>query len=88
MELLIGLILAAAVLYFWLVGNWFARVVVFLGLELVLMLSLLAPLRPDEHISYLGLIFGSVVIWLISDLPARYWRYHNRRMLRAEAGAD
>jgi hypothetical protein len=35
MHILIGLCLALALLYFWLLGHWFARVVMFLTLAVV-----------------------------------------------------
>jgi hypothetical protein len=35
MHFLVGLCLALALLYFWLLGHWFARVVMFLGLAVV-----------------------------------------------------
>jgi hypothetical protein len=35
MHIIVGLILALTLLYFWLLGHWFARVVTFLGLTVI-----------------------------------------------------
>ena len=49
MEILGGLVLCLMLLYFWLIGHWFARVLVFIGLEAIaLFLPLPDVLRPPR----------------------------------------
>ncbi|HKP26531.1 MAG TPA: hypothetical protein VJV39_21865 [Dongiaceae bacterium] len=75
MEMLIGLAMGAALLYFWLIGHWFARVLVFLGLAGVAgFVGLIAGHEPGP----LGIIVGLSGIglaWLVAEIPTFYWRH-------------
>ena len=71
MHILIGLLLGCALLYFWLIGQWFARVLVFLGLG-VLGAFLLANAGPDR-----GAQLGAFVpAWMIASIPI-WWHRRN-----------
>jgi len=84
MELMIGAGLALALLYFWLLGHWFARVVVFLLLASVTFVTVAytTQVRGDPMV---GVIFGllaAAVTWPVSGLPVYYWRRQFRQMLQ------
>lgn len=86
MEMLIGLAMSAALLYFWLLGHWFARVLVFLGLAGV---SGFAGLIVGSTNSNAGAgvtigLLGLGAAWVVAALPTFYWR----RRIVAEYGAD
>ena len=82
MELMIGAGLALALLYFWLMAHWFARVVVFLLLGAVLTVIITASIGWGV---YDGRALGEIVLpiaavafgmaWLLASLPIYYWRY-------------
>ncbi len=90
MEILIGLVLAAVVLYFWLIGHWFARVVVFLALVPLLGLggaALFAALPgATGAAAALGGCVGVGLAWPASSLPIYYWRSQARTYARAMVG--
>jgi hypothetical protein len=84
MHIPIGLIVGAALLYGWLVGFWFARVLTFLVFTfiigaLVLVRDDLSPPAP-----LILCILGGVAAWFVSGLPTYYWR-RRARMFRAVA---
>jgi hypothetical protein len=69
-EILIGLVLAAGVLWAWLAGHWFGRVLAFLAFAIVGGIGLdLAMADP------LGLVLGTVAAWFVSGIPiySRRW---------------
>jgi hypothetical protein len=73
MHILIGLAVAVALLYFWLIGHWFARVLVFLLLAVGLGLggaALLAsaPGAKTEAAAF-GFIFGGCAAWFMKRHP-------------------
>jgi hypothetical protein len=78
MHILLGLVLAAGLLYFWLLGHWFARVLVFLGLIPVLGLLVVGLIGGGLHDGpveiFVGAIGGGVAGWFVSGLPIYYWR--------------
>jgi hypothetical protein len=79
MHILIGLALAVALLYFWLIGHWFARVLAFLVFAVCLGAAAgagLAAANPADgaFVGILGLIFGTVAAWFVSGIPIYYWR--------------
>ena len=64
-----------ALLYFWLLGHWFARVLVFLGLTLCAAFAgLFANVRGDVSAGVAVFIIGAVVAWLLASGPIIYWR--------------
>lgn len=80
MHILIGLAMAAALLYFWLLGHWFARILVFLcllGFPVILGLAVSAD--KNEAGAQIGglvvFIISAVVVWLVASIPIYYWRY-------------
>jgi hypothetical protein len=84
MHILIGLAMGVALLYFWLIGHWFARVLVFLMLACAgfvggAALTNISPNAPPAGIIICGLI-GAALAWPIAGLPVYYWRHHIRAM--------
>ena len=81
MEILIGLVVAAALLYFWLVAHWFARLLVFLllGAGLLTIGALIA--EPPANILFA--VFGVVAAWYVAGIPTYYWRHQHRRFMQA-----
>lgn len=84
MHIIIGLGAALALLYFWLIGHWFARVVMFLILMLTLGLlggGLFASgfdRNTQADAQHLAMIFGAILgaasAWPVSGIPIYYWR--------------
>ena len=67
MEILLGLAIGAALLYAWLVGHWFARVLVFLPLAGLLMMMNDAVKTTEMRTVWLCL--APFLAWLIASLP-------------------
>lgn len=80
MHILIGLVLVLVLLYFWLLGHWFARVV-----TLILFVPMFAlggaalfasgaqpQAAPGGPI--IGAICGCVAGWFAAGIPVYYWR--------------
>jgi hypothetical protein len=85
MHILIGALLALGLLWAWLSGHWFARVVMFLVLALcfgaaggALMNNPHAANGGDPAI--IGAILGFALAWPVSGLPVYYWRNEIRKM--------
>jgi hypothetical protein len=74
MHIILGLILAAALLYFWLLGHWFARVLVFIALVCtsVLVGFLFGAGNGAQFVTIS--VGGGVAAWFVSGLPLYYWR--------------
>lgn len=76
MHIIIGLVLAAFVLWLWLAGHWFGRVLAFLGFGFALMLAgSAAVLRSgmDSVAIELAADAGSLIVaWFIASLPAHF----------------
>jgi hypothetical protein len=81
MHILIGLGLALALLYFWLVGHWFARVLVFIGLAIGggFVLAVLMPVGPKDDLNPLGFLIGIAAAWPLAGIPTYYWRHQQRK---------
>ena len=60
-------------LYFWLIGHWFARVLAFLPLAGLLMMMNDAVKSPEMRTAWLCL--APFVAWLIASLPIYYRRH-------------
>ena len=85
MHFLIGLCLAVALLYFWLIGHWFARVLVFLMLACVAFLAACYTTQVPGH-PPVGLFFGLVagaLSWPIASLPIYFHRGKQRQVAMA-----
>ncbi len=91
MHILAGLVLAIVLLYGWLVGHWFARVLAFLifsaGLG-TLGAVLVANGIPDVTGAQIvaAAICGGIAGWFVAALPTYYWRKRQRELLEAEWG--
>jgi hypothetical protein len=91
MHILIGGVLALALLYFWLLGHWFARVVTFLAFAAfgVLVGCLVNAAYPNggpnagDHGGVAVMLLGIVLAWPISGIPI-YWQRHQARSASME----
>lgn len=83
---MVFLIVAAAavpLLYFWLIGHWFGRVLAFLTFGAVLgfigAMMFGADARPPAvNIAWLGVLLGFALAWPVSGIPI-YVRRHQAR---------
>lgn len=78
MHILIALILAPALLYFWLIGHWFARVLAFLVFAAAFgvggaLLTSAGATYPNAGLP--GLVIGGIVAWFVAGIPTYYWRH-------------
>jgi hypothetical protein len=79
-HIILGLALGAALLYFWLVGHWFARVLVWLLLGVLCGADLAHDMRAFweggnvTNINSAAFAIGFILAWPMADLPANYWR--------------
>jgi hypothetical protein len=81
MHILIGVALACGLLYFWLVGHWFGRVLAFLVFAGLLGLGGGMALA-DSHAAApgaFGAILGIALAWPVSGIPI----YVRRAQIRA-----
>jgi hypothetical protein len=69
-HILIGIAMAIVLLYFWLIGHWFARVLVFL------LLAALGALIAAGNVA--AIIATGLLAWLIASLPIYYQRHQQR----------
>jgi hypothetical protein len=84
MVVFVWVIAVIALLFFWLSGHWFARVLMFLLFALPL--GCLAGLAGYEHPAgeVILALAGIAMAWLLSGLPARYYNHQSRRATRLE----
>jgi len=90
MEMLIGLAIGTALLYFWLIGHWFARVLVFLGLAGLSSFAGLIVGATSSNAAAgitIGLI-GILVAWGLAAIPTFYWRRLMQRVLQQDAAIE
>lgn len=82
MHILVGLVLAAVLLFVWLIGHWFARVLAFLLLGVVFGLSgaFMAGIDgpPAHNHGIAGALLGLVLAWILSGIP-KYVHAHRAR---------
>jgi hypothetical protein len=78
-EILTGLGITLALLYFWLLAHWFARIVMFLLLCPVLWFAGAAlGARANDQWSWIPLgLLGLALAWPVASLPL-YYRRHKR----------
>lgn len=72
MHILIGLALACGVLYLWLLGHWFGRVLMFLLLAVVCGLAIgiaMPQLTEGATANPWGFLIGLVVAWPLASIP-------------------
>jgi hypothetical protein len=77
-HILVGLVAVLALLYFWLIGHWFARVLMFLVLGAVggFVAAMLVSSTPQPN--PIGYLLGFALAWPVSGLPEYYWRRRAR----------
>lgn len=83
MHILIGLAMGVALLYWWLLGNWFARVLVFLLFACGGFLGGVAiGAQSHDQSSWLVLgIIGAGLAWPLAGLPVYFWRWRIQQMM-------
>ena len=75
MHILIGLGAALALLYYWLLGHWFARVLMCILLVPAFGLGALASFATLLHEgAYPLALVGAVAGWAAGSAPVWYWR--------------
>jgi hypothetical protein len=84
MVVLIGLCIAAGALYFWLLGDWFARVLMFLLLSAPLAMLGWAVMRePGSGGTVAWCVAAMAATWPLSGIPL-YYREHRLEEAAAE----
>jgi|SRR5579862_1315166 len=75
MHILIGLCLGLALLYYWLLAHWFARVLVFLLLGAVFATAgyALGDTRSDPATACMLALIGGAAAWFAAAIPTWYW---------------
>jgi hypothetical protein len=82
-EILIGLVLAAGVLWAWLAGHWFGRVLAFIVFAAVLAAIVGGLISGSlDQINPFGAIIGAVAAWFVSGIPIYCQRHKARSMTR------
>ena len=75
-HIIVGLLLAIALFYFWLIGHWFARVLVFLMLAVVgFIAGANVPTSPSPAGSIICGLIGAALAWPLASIPIYYWRH-------------
>lgn len=85
MIVLVALVLGCVLLYFWLLGHWFSRALMFLALAFLLSFGLIGFAANNQGTTptfILATVFGTIIAWPISGIPAYYWRSQIREQLR------
>lgn len=90
MEVLIGFCLIAVLLYFWLIGFWYARVLMFL-ITLPLLIWIGGGLFMNipgatSATGVLGGAVGAVAAWFLAAAPTHYWRHQMREYMHKVYG--
>jgi hypothetical protein len=84
---LTALFVAVALLYGWLVGNWFARIGMFVSLAIILayLVGWMADgLAHDDRAFLVGALLGIITAWFIAAVPTYIWRAKARQLLKAQ----
>lgn len=84
MHILIGIVLGVALLYFWLVGHWFARVLTFLIVVSLFFIFSIGFFGTAGLLGFVRIPVSIGVAWLISSGPTWYWRDRMRTIAAAE----
>jgi hypothetical protein len=77
LHILVGIGAAVVLLYFWLLGHWFARVLTFLVLAIPLAF-LGASYAHDPVAALFGVVVGGTAAWFLAGIPI----YVRRRQAR------
>lgn len=90
MSILIGLAVGAGLLYYWLIGHWFARVLMVpvfaIPLGLVIGLAMVSGEHSGPHDSLVGILIGCALAWPISGIPRYFHRWHFNRTTQLRLG--
>lgn len=87
MHILISLAMALALLYFWLIGHWFARVLMFLALAATVFAVAASSINYGiyDGKAPIGVLLFEVPIgllaWPLASLPVYFWRWRVRQMM-------
>jgi hypothetical protein len=81
MHIIIGLALATFVLWLWLAGHWFGRVLAFLLFGVVAAVVAIAAGDGKGVIVAVSGIFGLIAAWLLSGAPRYYYQERIRQMM-------
>jgi hypothetical protein len=95
MIFLVAAAVAAGVLYLWLKGHWFGRVLAFLVLAVAFGLACgevaatfgMTVGNPKGY-AIVGMLAGGMLAWLVSGLPDYYYRRQIRLMVTEGSSAD
>lgn len=83
MHILVGLGMAVALLYFWLIGHWFARVLMVILLVPAVGFAIACLFATAPGVTPVGAAFGGLIGaiagWFLAGWPAYYWEARNRR---------
>lgn len=83
MAIVVGGLVGLGLLYFWLLGHWFARVVMMPVLALALGVGMSALMASAEHAGpnngLFGLLVGIALAWPAASAPVYYWRWRFSR---------
>src|SRR4249920_299096 len=82
MHIIIVLAAAVAMLYFWLLGHWFARIVAFLLFAVITGLcgAALFSVTHETAASVIGAIMFVPLAWPLASLPIYYYRRQARKL--------
>jgi hypothetical protein len=76
LHILVGIGVAVVLLYYWLLGHWFARALTFLALAVVMGMGLALLMASAANAGAangpFGLLAGAALAWPVSGIPA-YW---------------
>lgn len=77
MHILLGLCMGLALLYFWLIGHWFARVLMFVALGVVfgaISFFIVAANTGVEQAGFMAVPLGVLAAWYAAGVPTYYHR--------------
>lgn len=80
---LLAVLAVLATLYQWLLGHWFARILMTPLFSLVLgyLIGEFAPVGDIHPLRIICLLVGLGLGWIVSGLPIRYWRSRSSPIL-------
>ncbi len=73
---MVWVVAGLGLLYAWLMGWWFARLLVFLGLTVAIDMLLRFDLGQS-----VGLVLGLIIAWPVASLPTYWRRFITRRAI-------
>jgi hypothetical protein len=89
---LVALAVGVVLLYYWLLGHWFARVLTFLALAVIMGMGLALLMASAANAGAangpFGLLLGAALAWPVSGIPAYYWRWRFKQIAEAARTED